>query len=215
MIKGRSTANELRVDGRALCLWAAVLIAPVWMFGQQAVPLPAAPATSKAVLQRFAFASDGPTGPGWSRPDEIARSYVHEDLPALFSRTVTFDAAMPARTKLDWIFTGPHAGMTVELTSSRVRVFERYYDSMGLYSAGNYPEKIVRDDERAYTGDARTLTVVVDAHLSVRVLLNGETLLVQPLTFDLTRHQLMFSGPRAEHMPVLCWPSRLPMRPSR
>ncbi len=49
---------------------------------------------------------------------------------------------------------------------------------------------------------ARTLAVVVDAHLAVQVLLNGQVVLRQSCVFDVTRHQLMFSGPRTEHLVV-------------
>ena len=58
----------------------------------------------------------------------------------------------------------------------------------------------MREVEQQYVGHARALTVVVDAHLAVSVLLNGERVLLAPLMFDLTRQQLMFSGPRNEHL---------------
>jgi O-glycosyl hydrolase len=166
---------------------------------QEAIVLPQAKPVAQGVAQRFEFVSDGPVGPGWSRPDAVARVYVEESLPELFRRTVQLDGDVPQGGRLTWIFTGPHAGVTVELTNSKVRVLERFYDSAGLDGAGNFPEKTVRDDEREYVGHARTLTVVVDAYLSVRVLLNGEVMLTEPLVFDLTRHQLMFSGLRNEH----------------
>ena len=163
---------------------------------QQAVPLPPPPAASAPAADTFHFVSDGPTGPGWSRPDEIARKYFHENLTALFERTLTLDDALPQRTTLRWIFTGPHAGLTVELTSNKVRIAERYYDSMALYEGqGNFPEKTTLTNERQFTGDARSLTVIADAHLAVRVLVNGQQILEAPLLFDLTRHQLMFAGP--------------------
>ena len=169
---------------------------------QQLVELPAPPAVSQKTSESFSFASDGPAGPGWTRPDEIARTYFHEELPPLFRRTVALSSQVPPRGKLSWIFTGPHAGFTVELTSSKVRLLQRYYDSIALYSSGNYPEKIVRDDEQQYSGQARTLAVIVDAHLSVQVLLNDKVVLRQACVFDVTRHQLMFSGPRVEHLTV-------------
>ena len=173
------------------------------LHAQQAVELPEPPATTQQSAQDFSFASDGPTGPGWTRPDEIARTYFHEELPALFRRTIALSADVPMHGKLSWIFTGPHAGFTVELTSSKVRLAQRFYDSTALYSGqGNYPERIVRDDEVQYSGQAHSLTVVVDAHLSVRVLLNGRVLLQQACVFDVTRHQLMFAGPRTEHLVV-------------
>jgi O-glycosyl hydrolase len=181
-------------------LFAAGWVAPMGIGAQQATVLPEAKPVTQSVAQRFEFASDGPVGPGWSRPDAIARVYVREELPALFRRTIQLDGDVPERTKLDWIITGPHAGVTVELTNSKVRLLERFYDSTGLDGGGNYPNKTVREEEQPYVGHARTLTVVVDAHLSVQVLLNGERVLMEPLVFDLTRQQLMFSGPRKEHL---------------
>ncbi len=187
-------------------MWRAWWVAGVLMLGvagltaQQVAVLPAAKAAAQGAAQRFEFASDGPVGPGWSRPDAIARVYFKGELPALFTRTLQLDGDVPEGTKLSWIFTGPHAGLTVELTNSKVRMVERFYDSTALDGGGNYPDKTVREAEQQYVGHARSLTVVVDAHLSVNVLLNGERVLVAPLMFDLTRQQLMFAGPRSEHL---------------
>lgn len=170
---------------------------------QQAVPLPPPPAISTPAADTFHFVSDGPAGPGWSRPDEIARKYFHENLTALFERTLTLDATLPQRATLRWIFTGPHAGLTVELTSNKVRIAERSYDSMALYEGqGNFPEKNTFTEERQFTGDARSLTVIADAHLAVRVLVNGQQILEAPLLFDLTRHQLMLVASRTAHQVV-------------
>ncbi len=187
-------------------MWRAWWVAGVLMLGvagltaQQVAVLPAGRVVAQGAAQRFEFASDGPVGPGWSRPDAIARVYFKGELPALFTRTLQLDGDVPERTKLSWIFTGPHAGLTVELTNSKVRMVERFYDSTALDGGGNYPDKTVREAEQQYVGHARSLTVVVDAHLSVNVLLNGERVLVAPLMFDLTRQQLMFAGPRSEHL---------------
>jgi O-glycosyl hydrolase len=166
---------------------------------QEAARLPEPPAAIADTAQKFSFASDGPPGPGWSRPDQIARVYIHESLPALFRRALQLDGDVPEKTHLSWIFTGPHAGFTVELTDTSVRLSQREYASVGLRepSAG---DRLLREEERAYTGHARLLTVVVDAHLAVSVFLNNEPLLTEPLTFDITRYQLMFGGPHNEHM---------------
>jgi len=170
---------------------------------QQAVNLPVAHGSSEVAAQSFHFVSDGPTGPGWSRPDEIARAYFHDDLPALFERTIVLDGAIPQRTALRWFFTGSHAGLTVELSSSKVRISERYYDSMGLVEEPNgYPEKKVLEQEQQFNGQARTLTVIADAHLAVRVLVNGLKVLEAPMLFDVTRHQLQYAAPRTEHFIV-------------
>lgn len=189
----------------ALATICVVLCAafPSLLAAQQTIELPAPAAITQPIAEQFSFASDAPAGPGWTRPDEIARAYFREDLPALFRRTIVLSNEVPARGKLSWIFTGPHAGFTVELTPSKVRLFQRFYDSTGLYTGqGNYPEKIVRDEEQQIAGSARTLTVIVDAHLSIQILLNGREILRQTCLFDVTRHQLMFSGPRTEHLVV-------------
>lgn len=175
----------------------ALCVGEVW--GQQALRLPEAQPATQEAAQRFTFASDGPAGPGWTRPDAIARVYGNESLPVLFRRTLRLDQDVPRESKLSWIFTGPHAGLTVELTGTKVHLVERYYDSVAL-SGGSYPDKVVREQERQFVGHVRELTVVADAHLSVTVILNGEKVIEAPLVFDLTRQQLMFSGPRNEHM---------------
>jgi O-glycosyl hydrolase len=178
----------------------ASLLFATSLFAQQAIQLAAPQPSMAKPADTFHFVSDGPPGAGWSRPDEIARKYFHENLPALFERTLTLDADMPQRATLRWIFTGPHAGFTVELTASRIRIAERYYDSMALYEGqGNYPEKIIFSDERQYIGQPRTLTVIADAHLAVQVLLNGQRILQAPLLFDVTRHQLMLAASRTAH----------------
>jgi O-glycosyl hydrolase len=199
MLAGRMLFQRHATLTVSLALVALSTLLP----GQQVIELPVPPVVTQAAAQSFSFASDGPAGPGWSRPDEIARTYFHEELPALFRRTIVLSSDVPVRGKLSWMFTGPHAGFTVEVTSSKVRLLQRFYDSTGLYSGqGNYPEKVVRDEEQQYTGHARTLTVVVDAHLAIQVLVNDQVILRQPCVFDVTRHQLIFSGPRAEHLVV-------------
>lgn len=170
---------------------------------QEAIKLPTVSASGQPVAQTFSFVSDGPIGPGWSRPDEIARTYFNETLPALFRRTLLLNRNIPLHGKLSWIFTGPHAGFTVELTGDKVRLVQRYYDSSALYTGqGNYPAKVIREDEQQFSGDVRTLTVIADSHLSVQVQVNGIALLTQSCVFDVTRHQLMFSAPRVEHLIV-------------
>jgi O-glycosyl hydrolase len=184
---------------RWIC-YAVLAVCAASAGAQQAIQLPGPPATNGQTGERFRFVSDGPIGPGWTRPDEIARRYFHDDLPALFERTLTLDKNVPERTTLRWIFTGPHAGFTVELTTSKVRISERSYDSTGLSEGqGNYPEKQLLEQVRQYVGNARRLTVVADGHLAVRVLVNGQLLLEAPLLFDVTRHQLMYVAQRTRH----------------
>ena len=178
---------------------AAALFTAAIACAQQAISVPDAKVSSASIADTFHFVSDGPIGPGWTHPDEIARKYFHDDLTPLFERTLTLKEDLPSRTTLRWLFTGPHAGFTVELSSSKVRLIERYYDSMGLAGGGNYPEKVISDIAQPYTGHARTLTVIADSHLSVRVLVNGTQLLRSELLFDVTRHQLLYAAPRTDH----------------
>ena len=182
---------------RNLCLVLSLLASSA--LAQQAIQLPEIKVPTTSAADTFRFVSEGPIGPGWTRPDEIARHYFHDDLSALFERTITLNGDIPSRTKLQWIFTGPHAGFTVELSSTKIRVTERFYDSTALYTAGSYPEKIIRDEERQFLGAPRTLTLIADSHLALRILVNGSELLTEPLLFDVTRHQLLYAAPRTEH----------------
>lgn len=176
----------------------AIFFCAISVCAQQAIQLPPAPTSTGPAADTFRFVSNGPRALGWSRGDVIARKYFHENLSGLFERTLILDSDLPEHATLRWIFTGPHAGFTVELTSNKVRISERYYDSMALYSGqGNFPEKTVRSIERQYEGNARTLTVIADSHLAVRVLVNGKQLIEAPLLFDVTRHQLMLVASRS------------------
>ena len=172
-------------------------------YAQQAIVLSAFQPSTKLTAANFSFVADGPRGPGWSRPDEIARAYFNEPLPAFFERSLELTAPLPRLASLDWIFTGPHAGFTVMLSPTSIRVVQRYYDSAGLSDdAGAYPSRITRDDTRAYIGEARTLTMVLDSHLALHILLNGKPVLTQQCLFDVTRHQLRLQAPRTRHIVV-------------
>lgn len=183
-----------------VALWA-LAVGAAGACAQRVLELPSAPAASGVAIDNFTFASDGPTGPGWSRPDEIARKYFREDLPAIFDRTLALQGGMVPHTTLCWIFTGPHAGITVELSAGKVRLVERYFDSYGFYEGqGSYPEKKILEIDKPFTGTPATLEVIADEHLAVRVLVNGVEAMEAPMLFDLSRHQLQFAGPRAEHL---------------
>jgi hypothetical protein len=170
---------------------------------QAAVALPSVEhAMPDASAQKFEFISDGPLGSGWDRTDKIARVYFHEELPAFFRRTLVLDDDVSQNGSLSWIFTGKHAGFTVELGPYSVRVSQRYYDSYSLFTdgaPGNYPQKITRDTEVPYTGHPRTLAVVLNSHLALEVWVNGRLLVQQQCLFDVSRHQLEFTAPRTEH----------------
>lgn len=171
-------------------------------FSQQAVSLPVFRPSDGDTAAEFSFVADGPRGPGWTRPDEIARAYFDKQLPVFFERSIELSTPLPMEASLEWIFTGPHAGFTVTLSPTSVRVVQRYYDSVGLADGGSYPSRTTRDDTHAYTGEVRRLTVVVDAHLALTVLLNDVPVLTQHCIFDITRDQLRLSAPRTRHIVV-------------
>lgn len=171
---------------------------------QKTIELPSPPKQGEtSAAQHFQFVTDGPYGYGWGRPKELPRIYFHEKLPALFSRTITINSALPAKSRLSWIFTGPRAGFTVELSPDTLQVIQRFYDSTGFQAGAGpkplYPEKIVRGSTVSYSGTARQLTVVLDRHLALEVWLNGKQVVDETCLFDVTRHQLAFSAPRSEH----------------
>jgi O-glycosyl hydrolase len=188
---------------RAACLCALLFFSEIQSaLPQAAVALPAAaPASAQGVA--FHFVSDGPPGSGWDHGNRIARFYFPEWLPAFFTRAIVLDGDLARNDTLSWIFTGPHAGFTVQLGAHQVRLQQRYYDSWSLFSdaqpSTGYPQKIVQDAIVPLTGTARTITVIFDAHLSVQVLVNGEKLIEQSCLFDVQRHQLEFDAPRTEH----------------
>ncbi|HEX4156657.1 MAG TPA: hypothetical protein VHY48_13695 [Acidobacteriaceae bacterium] len=180
-----------------------MLSATLPLRAQVAAPLPAFTPATQGSARQFTFISDGPRGPGWSRPNQIARVYFDEQLPTFFCRSIELSDPLPDNASLVWIFTGPHAGFTITLSATQVRLTQRYYDSTGLEgNGGGYPQRITKENAHSFTGAARSLEVIVDAHLSVNVLVNGDPLLTQHLVFDVTRHQLMLDAPRNRHIVV-------------
>ena len=198
MLKSRGFG---KYSGHLLLIMLAT--APLRVSAQSVVDLPAATAAAAPAQQSFKFVTDGPIALGWNRPAELPRIYFSDALPALFTRTLAFDGDLPAHAKLSWIFTGPRAGITVELTPNSLRVIQRYYDSYGLAASPipdtTYPEKIGHEDESNYQGHVRQLTVILDSHLSIQVLLNGKLVIQQACLFDLSRHQLVLTAPRDHH----------------
>lgn len=201
--------SEVSGESRRVKVLAKTMMAVVFAFGcslpsfgQAAVTLPGVEATVAPGAQSFRFVSDGPRGSGWGRPDKIARVYFHELLPAFFERTLTLENDLPPDGSLVWIFTGKHAGFTIELGPRELRVSQRYYDSYALYGnavSGNYPQKITREAVIPYTGHPRTVKVALNSHLALEVFVNGQMLVEQPCLFDVSRSQLEFDAPRNQH----------------
>jgi O-glycosyl hydrolase len=164
---------------------------------------PAPDKTSTVSAELFHFVSDGPLSQVWGRADEIPRVFFPERLPAFFSKTVVLDDGLPREARLSWIFTGRNGGFTVEVNHALVRVYQKFYDSYGLIdSHTTNPERIVQETVAIVPGEIRSLTVILDSHLSLSVLVNGSPLVQQTCMMDVSRHQILFQGPRTRHLVV-------------
>jgi len=162
---------------------------------------PAPDQTSTKTSEHFQFVSDGPLSQVWGRADEIPRVFFPERLPAFFSKTIVLDNGVPRDARLNWIFTGRNGGFTVEVSHTLVRVYQKFYDSYGLVDSHTAnPERIVQETVAIAPGEIHSLTVILDAHLSLSVLVNGSPLVQQTCMMDVSRHQLLFTGPRARHV---------------
>jgi O-glycosyl hydrolase len=164
--------------------------------GQTPVELPdvAPPPGGK----RFEFDAAGERRAQWS-VGGLRRVYFDEDLPALFSRTLVLDGALPAGSAFDWIFTGDHGGVTVHLEGGLVRLIQRYYDSYGHYAdltpKARYPNRVWQQEEIAIRGVPRTVEVVMDHRLAVELRVNGRTLARRRCLMEMRRHQAAWTPP--------------------
>ena len=136
----------------------------------------------------------------WNVPGP-PRKYFAEWLPALFERTLEIEDWRGEKSQLQWIFTGPSGGFTVEAGGGKARLAVRYYDSPGLSKVppvqprpGRHPEGLWEESSVEYRGDLKAITVVADHRLTVRVLLNGKEALSSRAALDVNRHQLAFAG---------------------
>lgn len=178
----------------ALCVG---LIAP--NFSRVLAQNPAPDAASAA--QHFEFVSDGPLSQVWGRADEIPRVFFPERLPAFFSKTIALDSELPRDARINWIFTGRDGGFTLEIGHASVKLDQKYYDSFGLLDAHTInPERVVQETVALAPTPIHSVTVVLDAHLSLTVLVNGSQLIQQNCLLDVSRHQLQFLGARTRHV---------------
>lgn len=145
---------------------------------------------------RFEFDAGGERREAWSVRG-LRRAYFREDLPALFSRTVVLEQALPRGSALDWIFTGDQGGLTIHLSDGQLRLTQRYYDSYGLITElppkSRHPNRTWQQTEAAFRGVPRTVEVVMDHRLSVAVLLNGREVLRQRCLMEMRRHQVAWT----------------------
>jgi len=128
------------------------------------------------------------------------RWYADELLPACFERTLAIDR-LDGKGPLQWIFTGPRAGLTVVVAADRIRVSWRAYDSPAFNDVRGgkpprHPEWQSPERVFALNGSLRSVTVRIDHKLGLSVLANGRELLGQTWLADLSRHQLRLTEPQ-------------------
>ena len=129
----------------------------------------------------------------------LPRQYFTEWLPALFERTLIIEEWRTSQSQLQWIFTGPMGGFTVEAAAGKVRVFQRYDDSPALARLSTvrntrHPEVVVEETSVEHSGQLQSIAVTLDHRLSLRVALNGKEAIVQHCPLDINRHQLAMVG---------------------
>jgi len=188
-------------------------IACLCLFAQEtsAQRLPEWTPPTKGQLIDFNIDAAGPRLRRWGASDLPTPFYPEEFLPGLFQRTLLLDDVDFADGKLQWIFTGPHGGLTVVADGDSVELVMRYYDSVGYNlvnggKPGRYTEWRAKPATTRYEGKLRAITVAMDHKLGVSVALNGRVWHHKTCPLDLTRHQLRFTGSRGHlrgrlHMP--------------
>jgi O-glycosyl hydrolase len=188
-----------RIKSLSILALSLCLLQP--KFSQVIAQAPAANQIVVQAAQHFQFASDGPLSQVWGRAPEVPRVFFPERLPAFFSRTIVLDSDFPRQARLSWIFTGREGGFTVELSNTTVRVYQRYNDSYGLLDSHTAnPERIVQETMALAPGAIHSVTVMLDPHLSLNVLVNGVSVVQQNCMLDVSRHQLLFQGPFNRHI---------------
>jgi O-glycosyl hydrolase len=129
------------------------------------------------------------------------REYFPEFLPALVDRTLVFDDfVLGGDGVLNWIFTGPRGGFTIEFKPGEISLTQRYYNSPGLAPllthppASHFPESVSNLSTVRYQGRVRSARVTLDARLGLTLFVNGRSLCQQTCLLDVERHQLAFAG---------------------
>ena len=139
----------------------------------------------------------------WGWADQNAAVYPEEMLPAFFVRTIQFKDIPPEDGTFEWIFTGSKGGITIKVTRDEVILIQRYYDSFGFnevdiekkrIKVDRYPQKNIIETKTKYAGKICTLSFECNSNLLVKLKVNDELIVQLPCLFDLTRHQLKYSG---------------------
>lgn len=119
--------------------------------------------------------------------------FAPEVLPAVFSRSVAVNQDNQAR-HWQWIFTGPRAGITVDVRERTVVVQRQFYDSPGFQDqigqATRHPEWQDAPVEIPFSGNLQAVTLRANPFGQVVLELNGREMTRFKWAEDFRRHQI-------------------------
>jgi hypothetical protein len=137
----------------------------------------------------------------WGRGKELPGVFFKENLPSIFTRHIRFDSFEFTEGLFVWVFTGDKAGFNLSISGDTIWLYQRYYDSFGFNEPGGNKIKVKRHPESIwlwhaipYTGDPENITISIDHKMILRLMINGAVVSEQSCLFDVSRHQLRFTG---------------------
>ncbi len=137
----------------------------------------------------------------WGRGKELPGIFFNENLSSIFTRHLQFDSFEFTEGLFEWVFTGDKAGFNLSISGDTIWFYQRYYDSYGFNEPnGNkinlkrHPEKVWLLHAISYTGNLESITLSIDHKMILKLLINGVLASEQSCLFDVTRHQLRFTG---------------------
>jgi hypothetical protein len=129
--------------------------------------------------------------------------YPAEVLPVFFLRTLQFENMQLENDAFEWIFTGSKGGITIKVSNNEILLLQRYYDSFGFnevdlkkntIKADRYPQNQIIETKTKFTGKLSTLSLESNSNLMITLRANNQLIAQLPCLFDLTRHQLKYTG---------------------
>jgi len=137
----------------------------------------------------------------WGRGKELPGIFFNENLSSIFTRHLQFDSFEFTEGLFEWVFTGDKAGINLAISLDTIWFYQRYYDSYGFNEPNGHKINLKRHPEKvwllhaiSYTGNLESITISIDHKMILKLLINGVLVLEQSCLFDVTRHQLRFTG---------------------
>jgi hypothetical protein len=137
----------------------------------------------------------------WGRGKELPSIFFNENLSSIFTRHLQFDSFEFRDGLFEWVFTGDKAGFNLSVSGDSIWFYQRYYDSYGFNEPnGNkinlkrHPENIWLLHAIPYTGNLESITLSIDHKMILKLLINCVLVSKQSCLFDVTGHQLRFTG---------------------